>query len=196
MINHGYLAHHGIKGQRWGVRRYQNEDGTLTVLGKKRNNGEEKGYKYKYVDKDKNYQHGSGDKNVKRMIGNKNHKVEDLYSQEQAARDMQVYSKGASKRIAKSVFEDGSLQGARSKEADRIESFRRASKISSKITPVVASVATGLAVTNTVTNDLGMKNVNALQVGMAAGAIAGKIAHEFAPMSVMALGGYSPSKRY
>ena len=31
-----YLAHHGIKGQKWGVRRYQNEDGTLTAEGKKR----------------------------------------------------------------------------------------------------------------------------------------------------------------
>lgn len=30
-----YLAHHGIKGQRWGIRRYQNEDGSLTELGKK-----------------------------------------------------------------------------------------------------------------------------------------------------------------
>lgn len=30
------LYHHGTKGQRWGVRRYQNPDGTLTPAGKKR----------------------------------------------------------------------------------------------------------------------------------------------------------------
>lgn len=30
------LYHHGIKGQRWGVRRYQNPDGSLTPTGKKR----------------------------------------------------------------------------------------------------------------------------------------------------------------
>ena len=30
------LYHHGIKGQKWGVRRYQNADGTLTAAGKKR----------------------------------------------------------------------------------------------------------------------------------------------------------------
>ena len=30
------LYHHGIKGQRWGVRRFQNADGTLTNAGKKR----------------------------------------------------------------------------------------------------------------------------------------------------------------
>lgn len=30
------LIHHGIRGQRWGVRRYQNEDGSLTSVGKKR----------------------------------------------------------------------------------------------------------------------------------------------------------------
>lgn len=31
-----YLEHHGILGQKWGVRRYQNKDGTLTAAGKKR----------------------------------------------------------------------------------------------------------------------------------------------------------------
>lgn len=30
------LCHWGIKGMKWGVRRYQNEDGTLTTAGKKR----------------------------------------------------------------------------------------------------------------------------------------------------------------
>ena len=30
------LYHHGIKGQRWGVRRYQNADGSLTAAGQKR----------------------------------------------------------------------------------------------------------------------------------------------------------------
>ena len=32
----GELYHHGIKGQKWGIRRYQNPDGTLTNAGKAR----------------------------------------------------------------------------------------------------------------------------------------------------------------
>ena len=30
------LYHHGVKGQKWGVRRFQNKDGSLTLAGKKR----------------------------------------------------------------------------------------------------------------------------------------------------------------
>ena len=32
------LTHAGIKGMRWGVRRYQNKDGSLTPAGKQRYN--------------------------------------------------------------------------------------------------------------------------------------------------------------
>lgn len=31
-----YLLHYGISGQKWGIRRFQNEDGTRTAAGKKR----------------------------------------------------------------------------------------------------------------------------------------------------------------
>lgn len=37
-LQHSYLAHHGIKGMHWGIRRYQNPDGSLTPRGQKRYN--------------------------------------------------------------------------------------------------------------------------------------------------------------
>lgn len=42
MYTESYLAHHGIKGQKWGIRRYQNEDGSLTAAGEKRYRKEQK----------------------------------------------------------------------------------------------------------------------------------------------------------
>ena len=36
VIVNGELYHWGIKGQKWGVRRFQNKDGSLTAAGKKR----------------------------------------------------------------------------------------------------------------------------------------------------------------
>ena len=35
-MNYEYLEHHGILGQKWGVRRYQNPDGSYTAEGAKR----------------------------------------------------------------------------------------------------------------------------------------------------------------
>lgn len=42
------LRHHGIKGQKWGVRRYQNYDGSLTAAGRKRYGVNVEGAKVNY----------------------------------------------------------------------------------------------------------------------------------------------------
>lgn len=39
MSDVAYIAHHGIKGQKWGVRRFQNKDGSYTDEGKRRRGG-------------------------------------------------------------------------------------------------------------------------------------------------------------
>lgn len=52
MISHGYLAHHGILGQKWGIRRFENADGSLTEAGKKRYRKE---HLKEYVDKTDKY---------------------------------------------------------------------------------------------------------------------------------------------
>ena len=51
LISDDSLEHYGVKGQRWGIRKYQNKDGTLTDLGKKRYGGE-KAEKYRQAESD------------------------------------------------------------------------------------------------------------------------------------------------
>ena len=36
VIEENHLEHHGVLGMKWGVRRYQNADGSLTAKGKVR----------------------------------------------------------------------------------------------------------------------------------------------------------------
>lgn len=43
MNDNNYLAHHGVKGMKWGVRKYVNPDGTMTEQGKIRY-GSKEGY--------------------------------------------------------------------------------------------------------------------------------------------------------
>ena len=59
-MNNRELCHWGVKGMKWGVRRYQNNDGSLTNAGKKRyerdmreNSGKKKGNKVGAADPDR-----------------------------------------------------------------------------------------------------------------------------------------------
>jgi len=63
------IYHHGIKGQRWGYRRYQNEDGSLTSAGKDR--------------------YGRFDSNGKTQDGIKNFKFD-----QKAIKGQRMYEKG------------------------------------------------------------------------------------------------------
>lgn len=64
------LYHHGIPGQKWGIRRYQNKDGTRTRLGKKRE---------KQIDlKDENVTKSQGSKKSKKTSDLSNEELKAL----------------------------------------------------------------------------------------------------------------------
>ena len=63
LIN-GELCHYGIKGQRWGVRRYQNADGSLTPAGKKHN----KDYTDKQRKNDRAFYGNRGEKRINKKL--------------------------------------------------------------------------------------------------------------------------------
>jgi len=65
MNNDNYLMHFGVKGMKWGVRRYRNYDGSLTQAGVKRYNAAEKDYDEKhskYKDLKQRYKSGEIDR--------------------------------------------------------------------------------------------------------------------------------------
>lgn len=80
------LYHHGIKGQRWGIRRYQNPDGSLTEAGKKRYNtvqnaAKEYVLRAKSAEEDAKYYRDAAKKAAKRYGGESGDKkwLQDMY---------------------------------------------------------------------------------------------------------------------
>ena len=94
------LYHHGIKGQRWGYRRFQNEDGTLTAAGKNK--------EYKKSLKT--------DKKIRRNLESK------AYDSARFANAYSKKSKSYSKKYEKAVLKDPTKS---SSKTQRIENTKR-----------------------------------------------------------------------
>lgn len=88
----GYISHHGILGMKWGVRRYQNPDGSLTPEGQRRYNAKNSAIEYsRKMQKDaaalaKHYRDGTTLKAFDKMYGDgttrkgQDNFIEDFYS--------------------------------------------------------------------------------------------------------------------
>ena len=81
------LMHHGIKGQKWGVRRFQNEDGTWTAAGRAR-----------YGD--------DGDGGQKKLTGAEKRAIKKAYRKDQRARNTELVkiNEKYDKRKAENAF--------------------------------------------------------------------------------------------
>jgi hypothetical protein len=64
------LYHHGIKGQRWGVRRYQNPDGSLTPAGQKRREKRDAKWADRHYNSIYNKAYKSSKKDLNRYVKN------------------------------------------------------------------------------------------------------------------------------
>ena len=98
------LYHWGIKGQKWGVRRYQNADGTLTEEGKKH-------YEQVHQDFYKNVmgtEESIATANLHNLSSGRQHNKDDSYSAAYRVKAVRLQKQG--KKYLKELFDSGYYQ--------------------------------------------------------------------------------------
>lgn len=116
-MSNNELYHYGILGQKWGRRNYQYEDGSLTPEGRTH--------------------YGVGD--------SRKNRENPRYSSDQKKRDRSVYGRSGASRIEKRVNKGESISGARSREADRINSARRTAQAAGAVGRTIGEVGGAIA---------------------------------------------------
>lgn len=173
------LYHHGIKGQKWGVRRFENYDGKLTNAGKARYS-----------------------------LGGRNNALNDRnpnYTNQQRRRDQQVYSKGAVKRINRAMNEGDSVSTARSREAERINNTREIARTAGSVGRTVGKVAGAVGgyiladkllrqYGGSAFNDPNMRMMASGAIASGAMSVSSQLGGAMGTSVVMLAGGYSPTK--
>lgn len=98
------LYHHGIKGQKWGVRRYQNEDGTLTEEGLARYSKLDQKFKKNVYDVEARI----ATANLHNLESGRKHDDDDYVSK--SVRKSAIRKKKAGEKMLKKLFDSGYMQ--------------------------------------------------------------------------------------
>lgn len=136
------LYHHGIKGQRWGVRRYQNEDGSLTEAGRRRYavgekmdaNDKRDSSITRKVKRDYNHMSDSEFKSKykvgKNVYRHRVNKYGDPYMNSPMAKmGKKLAAKGKNKRLAKPASSNESMDDYALKELQSIKQYKKGDKL-------------------------------------------------------------------
>ena len=118
------LSHHGIKGQKWGVRHWQNSDGTFNEAGKKRYFGNGGGENYKPV--------RSSGGNVRRSLA-KVYEANEKYYSKHGNNAMANANRQAKERLLKKASESDAKKEKRLADAKSAKDSKKIAKINKRL---------------------------------------------------------------